>query len=168
MSEAVYTCSAGHVSLRTPCWCGAGLKITQQANEAAKDKRRVTMGRSGKYNARQVTIAGITFDSTGEAARFLQLCDMQNRGEIWNLLTQHPIAIRGENRKRIGLYNCDFFYRLHKVGDIYEDFKGTRTAVFSLKQKMLAAQGIEIKITTKADVPKCWFDLAISYREVPE
>ncbi len=149
-----YTCLRGHVTMRTPCWCGAGSKLTIEAKEAARSK----------YGSRKVTIGNITFDSTLEAARYLQLLELQKLGEISGLVTQHPIAVRGEAGKRVGVYNCDFMYFNHGV-QVFEDAKGRCTAVFNLKQKVLSAQGITVRLVMRDAVPVDFLRAAVEIRE---
>lgn len=107
---------------------------------------RIVRGRRrGKYGAIKTTVDGITFDSKKEAARYVQLRNMQQRGEIADLEMQ--VRYRLEvNGLKIADYVADFVYfDAAKARPIVEDVKGVRTAVYKLKCKLMEAiHGIEI------------------------
>ena len=161
-------CENGHVTLFSPCRiknCGAGPKLAKEAKRAANAKYAANRGSSGSTNSKAlpVVIDTITFQSTGEGALYLWRKDQERRGEITGVVTQHPIAIRGPYNKRVALYNADLSY-VRDNWRHYEDFKGRKMAVFSLKYRMLEAQGIKIDIITADMVPQEWRDLAVEIR----
>lgn len=98
-----------------------------------------------KYNAKRTTIDGVTFASMAEAKRFSELKLLERAGEITNLTLQpkYPIVVNGE---KICTYIADFAY-LDLHGKMHtEDKKGFRTALYSIKKKLVrACHGIEIE-----------------------
>jgi hypothetical protein len=99
----------------------------------------------GKYGAIKTTVDGITFDSKKEAARYVQLRNMQAVGKIEDL--QMQVRYRLEvNGLKIADYIADFVYfDTTKARPIVEDVKGVRTAVYRIKKKLMEAlHGIEI------------------------
>lgn len=108
----------------------------------------VRFTRRHKYNAKRVTVDGVTFHSKREAARFQELKLLEKAGEIANLRVQpeFPLEVNGV---RLGVYRADFEYSLvpnFLGGRVIEDVKGVRTAVYRLKKKLVEAQyGIMIQ-----------------------
>ena len=103
------------------------------------------MNRNGKYNARRVTYDYITFDSKREGSRYLVLRSMRDCGEICELKIQPPFPLV-VNGQKVGTYYADFEYVTCDGRKIYEDVKGVRTPIFSLKKKLVKAiYGIEIQ-----------------------
>ena len=168
-----YVCAKGHRGLKPACFCGlraelenlnkpAALGSTPSLAKASADAPTVR----SKYGSKAVVIDGIEFDSTAEGAYYLYLRMREDAGEIFDLATQHPIAIRGENKARIGLYNADFFFRVPgKARAVIVDVKGRETAVFRLKQKMLEAQGVTIQLVTASEIPAEFLALAREIRD---
>lgn len=117
-----------------------------------------------KYKAKRVCdpTYGV-FDSSGEYKRFLQLKDMEKRGEIQKLERQVTFELipkcplprpykehgRMKNCEKKVEYIADFTY--FKNGEfIVEDFKGYRTESYILKRKlMLYRYGIQISEVRK-------------------
>ena len=117
-----------------------------------------------KFNAKKVTIDGITFMSTKEGSRYCQLKLMQKAGMISNLELQKPYELIPAQRlpdtigKRGGVkkgkvieqsvvYNADFVY-IENGKEIVEDSKGIRTKDYVIKRKlMLYILKIKIKET---------------------
>lgn len=89
---------------------------------------------------------GYTFDSTAERNRYRMLKVMARNQDIYDL-TVHPSYDLIMYDKKVGTYVADFTYREGPNGSlIMEDVKGVRTALFSLKAKMMKAQyGIVIR-----------------------
>jgi len=101
-----------------------------------------------KYGNRKTKVYGIVFDSAAEAQRYLVLRDMEDSGEISDLVLQPTFEIlpqfsnRGQHFKAVK-YIADFQYV--KAGVIVvEDVKGVSTAVFRLKAKMFRHRYPEI------------------------
>ena len=90
-----------------------------------------------KYKAIRTTIDGITFDSKGEAKRWVYLKAAQKKGLIKKLKRQvaYPLEI---NNQLITAYVADFVYTEDGI-EIVEDFKGHITAVFRIKKKLFEA-----------------------------
>ena len=88
-------------------------------------------GRS-KYNAIKTVVDGITFDSKKESKRYMDLKLLQAAGEVLYFLRQVPIRI-----PKITTYWVDFqvFWSDGRV--TYEDVKGIRTTVYTLKKKLV-------------------------------
>ena len=109
-----------------------------------------------KYNARKVTVDGITFDSAKEANRWCELKLLQRAGEIYDLQRQVPFVVIPEQRDSKGKllerevkYIADFTYKEKgKLVRTVEDVKSpaTRTPEYKIKRKlMLWRNGIRIK-----------------------
>ncbi len=99
-----------------------------------------------KFNAKKKVVDGITFDSTKEAKRYIELKMLEKAGEISDLELQpkFPIYVcRRQNGElhHVCTYIADFKYRAGKNGLLtIEDSKGIRTPVYRLKRKMVEAQ----------------------------
>lgn len=96
--------------------------------------------RNGKYNAKKVTVDGITFDSKGEADRWCELVLLQKAGIVKNLERQVPFELQPSFRKRGKTYRAinyiaDFVYERDNI-KVVEDLKGFRTKEFALKLKL--------------------------------
>jgi hypothetical protein len=98
-----------------------------------------------KYrNTKIKTADGLTFDSKGEYERWLFLCDAQRRGEIQDLQRQVTLKLS------VCKYICDFTYLGKGLQKVYEDYKGMRTPIFNLKEKMVAHElGIKLYVINK-------------------
>lgn len=100
----------------------------------------------GKYNARKKEVDGVTFDSSREAARYVQLKAMQLAGQIACLTLQPSFVLQDAVRlpdgklQRAITYRADFEYRDARGERIIEDVKGMKTPVYLLKLKMLRAK----------------------------
>ena len=101
-----------------------------------------------KYNAKKVTIDGITFASQLEGERYKQLKLLQQAGEIEGLSLQDEFQIArgwinpdtGEKIKS-AFYVADFTYFDNREKRwIVEDTKGMETADFRLKWKLVQSQ----------------------------
>lgn len=96
-----------------------------------------------KYGNRKVELDGFMFDSRREANRYLELKLLERSGQITNLELQprYDLIVNGMN---CGFYKADFRYQ-EGENTIVEDAKGMKTAVYSLKKKLVKAiHGIEI------------------------
>lgn len=94
-----------------------------------------------KFGAIRTEIDGIKFDSKKEAKRYQELLYLQKTGEVLFFLRQTPFHLPGNVK-----YLCDFVV-FWKNGDItFEDVKGIKTPMYSLKKKQVEAlYPIEIK-----------------------
>ena len=105
-----------------------------------------------KYGARKKEVDGHVFDSSREAARYIELKALQAAGVIYDLELQ-PRAILQEakilregdkrdarNYQRKIEYVADFRYRNSNGAWIWEDVKGVQTPVFKLKAKLFRAR----------------------------
>lgn len=97
-----------------------------------------------KYNAKKVTIDGITFDSKKEAARYQELKLMERAGLIKDLELQPEYELIAAYRRQDGKhiqairYRADFRYLdLRTSKRIVEDVKGMKTQVYLIKKKLL-------------------------------
>lgn len=115
--------------------------------------------RGSKYKAKGQWVDGIYFPSKAEAARWLQLLDLERSGEIDKLERQpaYPIKI---NNKLICKYIADFRYdvvddRGAVLRHVVEDVKGMMTPIYKLKRKMVVASyGFEIIEIPARDIEK--------------
>ena len=93
------------------------------------------------------------FDSKGEYQRYHELLVLQNAGAIQNLSRQPRFVLQpafkrhGKTIRKIE-YVADFTYS-ENGKQVVEDFKGFKTAVFCLKEKLFQYQypDIELRIT---------------------
>jgi hypothetical protein len=97
-----------------------------------------------KYGAKTTVVDGIRFHSKRESERYSELKLLQRAGEIRDLTMQpkFPIVV---NNEKICVYIADFFYL---AGDkrVVEDVKGAKTALYSIKKKLVEAL-YDFKIT---------------------
>lgn len=95
-----------------------------------------------KYHNKKTVIDGITFDSKGEANRYLELKMLEKAGLISNLKLQPKYTLVESFKKngtthRAITYVADFqYYDIKEKRFITEDFKGFKTEVFKIKQKL--------------------------------
>lgn len=104
------------------------------------------MGKS-KYKAKPVKADGYTFGSQAEYRRYRFLSGLQQAGLISRLKIhpRYPLIVNGIKIARY--YEADFSYYDHRMpGEIVEDVKGFKTAVYKLKKKLVwALHRIEIR-----------------------
>lgn len=95
-------------------------------------KRFWNAPKKSKYNAKKVTINGITFPSKKEADRYLTLQTLRKANEVDFFLMQVPFHLPGKTK-----YYCDFvvFWKSGRVS--FEDVKGVKTDVFQMKKRMV-------------------------------
>lgn len=97
-----------------------------------------------KYHAKKTTVCGIVFDSKREAARYVELRDLERAGAIRDLKRQVryeliPAFDAGGKHYRPTSYVADFVYTdCETGGEVVEDCKGYRTDVYRLKAKLFA------------------------------
>ena len=108
--------------------------------------------RANKYGNQKTVVDGITFDSKAEAARWVDLKQLEKAGVISELRRQvrYELVPKGKDSTgqtvRSVAYVADFEY-LDDVGaPVVEDVKGMKTEVYRLKKKlMFHVHGIEIR-----------------------
>ena len=115
------------------------------------------MNRQSKYNAKKVTVDGMTFDSRREANRWYELKMLERAGDIKNLRRQVKYELTpafrdydGKVFERASSYIADFVYEqalpMGLAKTVVEDVKGHRTKEYVLKRKMMMDKyGIRIK-----------------------
>ena len=98
---------------------------------------------ANKFHAKKVTYDGVTFDSTKEGNRYLNLKLLERGKKISNLELQprFDIIVNGHN---CGFYKADFRYYDMECGQtIIEDVKGLKSGaayqIFRLKKKLVEA-----------------------------
>lgn len=98
-----------------------------------------------KYGNQPTLILGIKFHSKAEAHRYLQLRDLEARGEIEGLELQPRYRLE-VNGQLICHFVGDFRYTVSGLIEV-EDIKGgPTTPAFKLKKKLMwAIHGIEVK-----------------------
>lgn len=98
-----------------------------------------------KYGNKKVDEDGYTFDSKAEHREYRGLKLRQRAGLIEDL-TVHPKWDLIVNGVKVGTYSADFSFRVVPIKAlVVVDVKGVRTAVYSLKKKlMFAVHGITI------------------------
>lgn len=114
-----------------------------------------------KYGNQQREYNGIAFDSKAEMLRYIQLKNMEDSGEIFNLRMQVPYILQPSFKYnghmiRAIKYVADFVY-YDKTGIQHvEDVKGVETKEYMIKRKMmLSVHGICIEEPNKS---KAWWD----------
>jgi hypothetical protein len=94
---------------------------------------------ASKYRNKIVILDGKRFMSRAEAGRYVELRQMELRGEIKDLRLQVPY------RLKYCKYIADFVY-VEGGKLVVEDVKGVKTAMYNLKKKMMREEhSIEIK-----------------------
>lgn len=114
-------------------------------------------GKQRVQGAKRTAIGDESFDSAGEAQRWIDLCLLQQQGLITNLERQVTFTLMGAQGPiltptgRPMQYRADFRYRNSLGVEVIEDFKpgDFRTEVYSIKKAILAAQGVIITEVTK-------------------
>jgi hypothetical protein len=96
-----------------------------------------------KYRNIRVTMDGRKFDSKTEAARYWELCQLVNAGDIKDLEVHPSFSLS------VCTYYADFSYydRSKGFARVVEDVKSThtRTAAYRLKKKLMKKElGIDI------------------------
>lgn len=109
-----------------------------------------------KYRNIPVTVDGLRFDSIKEARRWGELRLLEKAGEIRGLKRQVRIQLEGRDgpvrfvpSRKTAVYVADFVYEDRRLGwaQVIEDSKGFETPEFRIKRAVLAAQGIEVRLT---------------------
>lgn len=104
-----------------------------------------------KYHAKKVTYDGITFDSTKEYRRYVDLKLLEKAKEITDLKVHFPIILFDKSEYgRTLYYIADFTYYDCDKNFVVEDVKGCKKGVayqmFRLKKRIIAEKyGIEIQ-----------------------
>jgi hypothetical protein len=105
-----------------------------------------------KFGAKRTQVDGQSFDSKREARRYGELLILQYAGEIKDLKRQVKFPLQGRDGPiltptgRQMTYVADFTYSEGGV-EVIEDLKGHVTDVFKVKEAILRAMGITIKVT---------------------
>ena len=113
--------------------------------------------RASKYGNTKTVVDGITFDSKAEAARWVELKQLEKAGVITQLRRQVRYELLPKGKDSTGqtvrsvAYVADFEYLDGMAGGlVVEDVKGMRTEVYRLKKKLLFhVHGIEIREISK-------------------
>lgn len=82
--------------------------------------------RQSKYKNKAGWLDGVYWHSKREYARWLELCRLQDAGEIFGLRRQVPFDLH-VNGVKIGTYHADFTYHL-KNQHVVEDVKAKKRA----------------------------------------
>lgn len=98
----------------------------------------------GKYHNKKTVVDGISFDSSTESRRYLELKELNDKGIIRELELQKKFCIIPKvGKERASFYICDFYYIDEDGYEIVEDVKSPATAkdkVFLLKRKLMLWQ----------------------------
>jgi ribosomal protein S8 len=104
-----------------------------------------------KYGAVKTQVDGITFASKREAARYVQLKQLEKSGYISDLSLQPsfeiiPSMVMDGKKQRAIKYIADFKYVDHLGNGVIEDVKGMKTREYQLKRRLMKLMhGIEVK-----------------------
>ena len=131
------------------------MSIDQYRREILKQCGKAKVAKRNKFNAQKIELDGMTFDSKKEHKRYVELKDMQQRGEIFGLEhhTKFELApktkIEGEKRAKPALrYFADFTYYISTGEYIVEDVKSAATRKLASyrnkKHLMSTVHGISI------------------------
>ena len=85
-----------------------------------------------KFKAIPSQYDGIHFSSKKELKRYLELKNLQSRGDIIFFLRQVPFHIPGNTK-----YVCDFLIFWSNDNVTIEDVKGFKTDIYKLKKKLV-------------------------------
>ena len=130
------------MSRRKKKYYGDGAEVRAQ-DEAEKDRNPYS-----KYRAKRTEVDGIMFASKAESRRYIELRDMQKRGEIRHLELQPRFRLE-VNGVKICDYIADFRYVDADGEDVVEDVKGVITPQYRMKRNLMAAiYGVTILETT--------------------
>jgi hypothetical protein len=110
---------------------------------------------TNKFGAVRSMVDGKKFDSKKEAARYMQLRDLESKGEIRDLQCQVAIPLIGQlgplktTSGRQMRLTVDFAYEDKRAGwaRVYEDAKGMRTRDFDVRVAVAAAMGIPVVLS---------------------
>ena len=94
---------------------------------------------ASKYRNRKTEYMGIGFDSQKEMKRYQELLLLERAGVIQDVELQprYDLIVNGH---KLGFYRADFRYKEVATGTVVvEDVKGVKTAVYSLKKKLVRA-----------------------------
>lgn len=105
-----------------------------------------------KYHNHKTEVDGIVFDSRMEARRYVQLKEMQEAGDIYDLRLQPeyeliPTHKHGGKTIRKAVYRADFEYKTCGGKLVVEDVKGVETETFRLKKKLVEWLYPELTVT---------------------
>ena len=110
------------------------MSVEQYRREILKQADKLKAAKRNKFNAQKVEFDGMTFDSKKEHRRYIELKEMQQRGEIFGLEhhTKFELApktkLEGEKRAKPALrYFADFTYYIISGEYIVEDVKSEVT-----------------------------------------
>jgi hypothetical protein len=101
--------------------------------------------RRSKYGNVPTIVDGIRFDSMLESKRYAELKLLAHAKAITGLQVhpRYPLEVNGQ---KICIYEADFAYTDSRGTVHVEDTKGAKTALYSLKKKLMrACHGIEIE-----------------------
>lgn len=94
-----------------------------------------------KYNAKRTVVDGISFPSKAEAARYIELKQLRDAGEIAWFVRQPMFDLPGGVK-----YYADFLIVWADKTVTVEDVKGFKTAVYKIKKKQVEAlYGVAIR-----------------------
>lgn len=106
--------------------------------------------KANKYKAKKCKIDGYTFDSLMEGRRYNELKLLNQSGRIDGIFV-HPAFSIFIKEVFICKVILDFgYFDNDKLDTVYEDVKGCKTALSSLKKKLVEAQySITVTLITK-------------------
>ena len=106
-----------------------------------------------KYGAIKTQVDGIVFASKREAARYVELKQLEKSGYISGLKLQPafeiiPSVILDGKKQRALKYIADFDYVDHLGFRVIEDVKGMKTREYQIKRRLMkVVHDIEVKET---------------------
>ncbi len=108
-------------------------------------KKRATGQRGSKFGAQRTPVDSVTFDSKREAARYLELRNLERAGKVHHLELQPKFdcLVKGTH---VCTYIADFRYVDDEGFHVIEDAKGYKTAAYRLKKKLVEALFYPLKI----------------------
>lgn len=138
-AEQVAAASAkARAAWRKPVHLKTVERIVAMHNESTGAKVTVQCGKRPKYGNTPTTVAGIRFDSKGEAQRYGELRLLEAAGKVSELKCQVPFSIQ-VNGEKICDYVADFCF-VEGGKRVVEDWKaGVRTKDYVIKRRLLWA-----------------------------
>lgn len=120
--------------------------VSKQVTMSGDAIRRLGSAKRGnKYRAIPITVDGHRFPSKAEAARYIELHDQEEAGEIRDLQL-HPYFLLLLDGTRIGRYTADSLY--WQAGErVCEDVKGRATRDLKLRLALVKSiYGIDVRL----------------------
>ena len=92
-----------------------------------------------KYRSKRCSFQGLNFDSILEKNVYIELLRIARKGKITRIDVQVPFDLHSNSGKKVCCYRADFLVKLHTGEPVIVEAKGVKTAIYTLKKKMMMA-----------------------------